>query len=241
MNSLTPILARTPVTTIEDVLAVMQQIDQALPPIDGVACFNKLYLQVTRDVLTAEQKGGFQSIPFLSALDVAFGNLYFAALRADASGGGSAVPPAWQPLFEARSSTEIAPIQFALAGMNAHINRDLPVGLVETFGALGLDMSNAAPQHDDFERVNDVLAGTETEMRANYFSGLLATLGKTFSSTEDVIANWSVRKARDVAWSNGEILWKLRHNLAFLEADYIATLDRGCAFASHLLLQSTVD
>ena len=30
-----------------------------------------------------------------------------------------------------------APIQFALAGMNAHINRDLPLALVETCDELG--------------------------------------------------------------------------------------------------------
>src|SRR5260221_303500 len=158
MSSLSPILARTPVTAIEDVLAIMQQIEQALPPIDGVACFNKLYLQVTRDVLAAEKKGAFESIPLLSALDVAFGNLYFAALRADDAGGASAAPPAWRPLLEARSSTQIAPIQFALAGMNAHINRDLPVGLVDTFVGMGSDMNDSGTQHDDFQRVNDVLA-----------------------------------------------------------------------------------
>jgi Family of unknown function (DUF5995) len=240
MSSLTQILALTPVARIEDVVAVMQQIEEALSPTDGVACFNKLYLQVTRNVLAAEQKGGFDSIPFLSALDVAFGNLYFAALQAD-DAGGAGLPPAWQPLFEARASKKIAPIQFALAGMNAHINRDLPVGLVQAFTGQGIQMLAPSPQHDDFERVNDVLATTEGEMRTSYFSGMMAQLANTFSGAEDVVSQWSVCKARDVAWTNGEILFKLHNSLPFLEGDYIATLDRGFAFAGRLLLQPTAD
>ena len=31
-----------------------------------------------------------------------------------------------------RSETHIAPMQFALAGMNAHINHDLPMAVVKT-------------------------------------------------------------------------------------------------------------
>ncbi|HEY3873032.1 MAG TPA: DUF5995 family protein [Actinocrinis sp.] len=34
--------------TIADVIARMQQIEKDLPPDDGVACFNDMYLQVTQ-------------------------------------------------------------------------------------------------------------------------------------------------------------------------------------------------
>ena len=43
-----------------------------------------------------------------------------------------AMPTAWQPLFERRADPGIEPIQFALAGMNAHINHDLPLAVVAT-------------------------------------------------------------------------------------------------------------
>lgn len=48
-----PILAQTPVGRIEEVVARMTAIDQALPPADGISCFNKLYLEVTKSVLGA--------------------------------------------------------------------------------------------------------------------------------------------------------------------------------------------
>jgi hypothetical protein len=60
----------------------------------------------------------------MSQLDVTFAGLYFDAV--EAAGDPAAVPLAWRPLIEERGQPAIEPIQFALAGMNAHINHDLP-------------------------------------------------------------------------------------------------------------------
>jgi Family of unknown function (DUF5995) len=49
---------------------------------------------------------------------------------------------AWKPLFEARFATGIAPVQFALAGMNAHINRDLSIVVCEACAARGTEPSD---------------------------------------------------------------------------------------------------
>ena len=39
-----------PVATIDDVVAQMQAIQQALPPNDGLGAFNRMYLEVTESV-----------------------------------------------------------------------------------------------------------------------------------------------------------------------------------------------
>jgi Family of unknown function (DUF5995) len=39
-----------PVTTVAGVIARMEAIEAALPAADGLACFNRMYLQVTRQV-----------------------------------------------------------------------------------------------------------------------------------------------------------------------------------------------
>jgi hypothetical protein len=237
VSALAAILAKTPVSTIDDVLAAQRAIDTALPPSDGVACFNKLYLAVTTNVRAAELAGGtFGDVPFLSALDVAFGNLYFAALTALEK--NVPVPRAWAPLFAARGRTDVAPLQFALAGMNAHINRDLPVGLVSTFTGLGQTMARPSPQAADFDKVNDVLAATEQQTAASYFTPLMKQLDRAFDGVEDVIANWSVREARAAAWTNGTALWHLRGE-SFLASDYLAALDGLVGFAGRGLLVST--
>ncbi len=237
MSALAPILAATPVAGIDEVLAVQRAIDAALPPGDGVACFNRLYMTVTANVLAAERAGGtFAEVPFLSALDVAFGNLYFAALAALER--GAAVPRAWAPLFAARARADLAPLQFALAGMNAHINRDLPVGLVDTFGKLGLAMARPSTESTDYDKVNDVLAATEQQMAAAYFTPLLQELHRACDGVDDVVANWSVREARAAAWVNGAALWWLRGEPT-IAGDYLDALDGMVGFAGRGLLIAT--
>ena len=236
MTALASILARTPTTTIEDVLARMQEIEAALPPTDGVACFNKLYLAVTESILVAEEGNFFAGKRFLTTLDVSFANLYFEALTKLET--GAAPPRAWALLFSARGRTDIAPLQFALAGMNAHINRDWPVGLVQSFAALGIDMARPSPDATDFDKVNDVLAETEATITSQHFTPLMATLHRAFDGVDDVVANWSVREARAAAWTNGAALWHLRA-LPALSHDYLDSLDGLVGFAGRGLLIPT--
>src|SRR3712207_1572469 len=117
--SLTRILSRTPVRSIEEAIAIMSAIDGTLPDTDGVKWFNRLYLRVTVIVGRAAAGATFEDPAFLTKLYELFGSQYFAALAA-APRGPSAVPSAWPPLLESRHSAGIARIQCALAGMNAH-------------------------------------------------------------------------------------------------------------------------
>jgi hypothetical protein len=237
VSVLSPILAQTPVVSIEDVVARMASIDQALAPADGIACFNKLYFEVTKNVLAGVGQSTFADPRFLTALDVAFANLYFAALSAYDAGSPD-TPRAWQPLFGDRGDRTIAPIQFAIAGMNAHINRDLPVALVQTFAALGIAPSDDGPQHADFETVNNVLATTEKQVKALYLDNLTRQIDMDFHGVDDVVAIWSVTAAREAAWTNSRVLWHLR-NIGPIERAYVTTLDRTVGFASRGLLVST--
>ncbi len=237
MSVLAPILAQTPIARVEDAVARMNAIAEVLPPTDGIACFNKLYLEVTKGVLASLGQATFADPAFLAALDVNFANLYFGALAAYEAGSPS-TPRAWAPLFDARASQTIAPIQFALAGMNAHINRDLPVALVATFTATGLAPGGDSPEHADFQRVNALLAATEKQVKEDYLDGLARTLDAQFDGVDDVVAMWSVTAARDAAWTNGEVMWHLR-GLGPVAAAYLAALDRTVGFAARGLLVST--
>src|SRR6185312_485560 len=121
------------------VLTRMHAIADELPAPDGVARFNHLYLEETVSVDTATRTAGFEDPEFISALDVVFAGLYFAAVAAATA--GKSPPRSWAPLFAARGDRRIAPIQFALAGMNAHINHDLPIALLSTCQARSIELS----------------------------------------------------------------------------------------------------
>ena len=52
------------------------------------------------------------------------------------------LPASWRVLFAQRSNTALGRIQFALAGVNAHINRDLALAIAKT-----CHQENVAPTH----------------------------------------------------------------------------------------------
>ena len=215
--------------TIADVIARMRAIGDSVSPRDGVACFTRLYLAVTEAV--AEAETSFAAPEFLMRLDVRFASLYFRALEDP--------PPAWAPLLEARGRFGIAPIQFALAGMNAHINRDLPVALVETCDELGVELRRDGPEHGDFLAVNALLQATEARVKRDFLTGDLAIADDVLGEVDDVIAIWKVERARDAAWTNAETLRALRASPDLADA-FLLTLDRMVGFAGRGLLRPVV-
>jgi Family of unknown function (DUF5995) len=200
-------------STVPEVIGRLCAIEASAPRSDGVVCFARLYRQVTEDVNAELSARSFEDGRFLERLDVVFAGLFFSAL--DAYGRDpSTVPSAWVPLFSKRSRRGVTPLQFALAGMNAHINRDLPVALVSTCAGLGLDLLECSPEHADFERVDALLGQVESRVKRLYLSGWLAVLDRVvhrFHRIDDVVAMWDVGRARDAAWTNGQALWVFRH------------------------------
>ena len=207
--SLTEILNRTPVHSIEEATAIMTAIDGILPDSDGVKWFNRLYLRVTVSVGAAVAAATFNDVAFLTKLDVVFANLYFSALAAASADIGEA-PSAWRPLLRARNPPGIARIQFALAGMNAHINRDLPDGIVQSFVALGGDPITGDLRERDFDSVNDILERVEADVKTEFTVGVVGAVDRLGGPVDDAVAMWKVRAARSAAWTNAQVLWELR-------------------------------
>src|SRR5205085_2938439 len=150
--------------TITDVVEIMTAIEQALPQSDGLWWFNHLYLRVTLAVRKSMTATTFRDPQFLERLDVVFANLYFDAVAAGDI-QPAAAPSAWRPLFECRHQQGLLSLQFALAGMNAHINRDLPAGIVSTYLASGGAPADTGDRRADFLKVNDLLQAVEAEIK----------------------------------------------------------------------------
>src|SRR5262245_12509878 len=231
---LTDILKPTPVSSIDDVLSIMSAIDSRLPDSDGLKWFNRLYMRVTRSVKQAVTPPTFRDAQFMSELDVIFANLYFSAIAAG-DADPSCAPSAWRPLLRARQNCGIARLQFALAGMNAHINRDLPQGIVQVFEALGGDPTSDEVRRQDFDSVNDLLERVEDEVKQEFSVGLVAVVDTAAGSVDDVAAMFKVRVARAAAWTNAEVLWTLRPTPHIRDA-FFDTLDRSTGLAARGLL-----
>ena len=234
MTTLAEVLAAPAPTTIDDVVERLAGVEAALPPGDGVAWFVTLYAAVTRDVGAAMIPGSFRDPDFLLRLDLAFAGVFFDALRGSLASPPT-IPKAWAPLFDARATSGIVPIQFALAGMNAHINRDLPIALVTTCEAAGVDLAAAAPERADFERVNGILAATEARVKQQFATGLVGLADTALGDVDDRIAMWDIGRARDAAWVQAQTLWTLR-TIPALQREAMDTLDRMIGFAGRGLL-----
>jgi len=204
-------------------------VGSALGPHDGVGYFNRMYVIMTETLGRRIRTSSFASPEFIDRLEVRFANLYLAALSAPA-----AAPKPWAVLLGRRSDRKLAPLQFALAGMNAHINHDMPFGIGQACDDVGSGPSEGS-HHDDYEKVNGVLASIEQEVRESFEQGEVLRLDRQFAGLENVAANWSIARARDAAWTNGEVLWELRGSPP-LQRSYGAALADMVGMASRGLL-----
>lgn len=196
--SLVAVAAGPEPATIADVIARMQAIDALLPVTDGLKWFNRLYLTVTEQVDLHPPGGAWQSPQWLTRLDVVFASLYFAALAGWLA--GQEVPSAWQALFEARFDRGIDRIQFALAGINAHINHDLALALLRTDADLGVTPGPGSAERQDYDAVNSLLNAVLPGALKELATDTLGVLAEDTGKIGRLLAFWDVVKARTLAW-----------------------------------------
>lgn len=197
-------IAAKDVTSIADVVQRLAEIhDHAattslLGEKDGIACFTKLYHIITSNVLESATAGRFSDMACLTRLDVEFARLYFAALRAYAA-DTDATPRCWRVLFDRRSDPDIAPVHFAAAGVNAHVNFDLAAALLATWEDFPPDEGGV--RLADYRLVNDIFA-VEMDGLRELFDSLLSAGedGALWDRFANRASDLLLRITRDLAW-----------------------------------------
>jgi Family of unknown function (DUF5995) len=216
-------------TSVADVITRMRAIGTHEPAGDGAGVFNGVYLRVTEMMQGRLTTGGlFHDDAFVTDLDVRFASYWF-----DAYAAGDK-PKAWAPLFAARRHPGILPIQFALAGMNAHIEHDLPLAVIATCTARRRTPDSPGV-HADYDKINDVLASVEEEIRRSFLSDIEKSVDDHLEPVAHLITSWDIAKARDFAWLTAQTLWELRGVGGLFDA-YAAALARTVGMGSRLLL-----
>ncbi len=222
-----------PAESIGDVIRMQETIQGLCADGDGLKWFNGLYLEVTRAVEARVTAGGFADPAWMAALDVHFAGLYFDALRAAFSGGTA--PGCWRAVFERRNRTELTRIQFALAGVNAHINHDLPIALVRT----GQALVHGGTRYSDYTAVDATLCAMIDRAKVELRVRLLGEVLPPAAILEDTLAAFSMTAAREAAWNNGEVLWVLR-DCASLSERTLDMLDGMTSVIGKTLLAAVV-
>ncbi|GAA2229797.1 MULTISPECIES: DUF5995 family protein [Kitasatospora] len=196
-------MTTTDVLTIDQVISRMRDLAERLPQGDGIEVFNAMYLTVTELVRDRLATAYFDDPAGMARLDAVFAARFLSAV--DTADSGGAPEACWRPLFELRGNPGIHPIQFALAGMNAHIENDLPLSVLDCCRVLGLEPKDAEA---DYHRINDLLAEVESQVRDELLPGPERL--RIADPLLHVIGVWSIDRARDAAWASVLGLWELR-------------------------------
>ncbi|WP_329341407.1 DUF5995 family protein [Streptomyces sp. NBC_00663] len=220
----------TPVDTVVD---RMRGLDEALPERDGIAVFNRVYLAVTEAVDRGIDSGRFADARTAITLDVRFAERYLRAV--DAVARDRRPPACWRPLFQFRRHPGVRPLQFALAGINAHIGHDLALAVVDTCRTLDCEPADV---EDEFDRVGDLLVSLEERIREDLMPG--PDLLQIADPLTHLLGAWSLERARDATWTAARALWALR-GLPDVAAEFTERLDTAVGFAGRMLLTPLPD
>jgi hypothetical protein len=220
-------------TSVDTVVSRMRALDARLPERDGLAVFNRVYLAVTESVDRHIDRGGFTDPRAAITLDVRFAERYLTAVESVAD---DRRPPAcWRPLFQFRRHPGVRPLQFALAGINAHIGHDLALAVVDSCRTLGCE---PADLEDEFDRVGELLVSLEERIREDLMPG--PDLLQIADPLTHLLGSWSLERARDATWTAARALWALRR-LPDVAGEFTERLDTAVGFASRMLLTPLPD
>ena len=221
-------------SAVDDAIARMRAIREELDQGDGAWWFNELYLRMTEAVRDRLASLGFVDAAFMAELDARFAARWFEAFAQ--AQAGNAPSPAWRPLFDARYQAR-APVQFAFAGMNAHINYDLCIAVVDTLGALGRNHP-FDDEYADYCRINDVLETVQEQVKREFEDAVLRAVDGATQGAGDAVVHWDIVEARAAAWSNAMVLWDLRER-EVTKGLFLAVLSRTVGFAGRGLMVPT--
>ncbi|BCL17616.1 DUF5995 family protein [Micromonospora sagamiensis] len=225
------------VPAVVDHLTKLQDVLVRLPPLQAscpLADFNGLYLTITGKVLERLYDGRFADPVFLSRLDVEFAARYFDALRLWTE-SSPYTPQAWSCIFERMQGPDVRPLPAAAAGVNAHINFDLPFALVTTFDHLESEPVDGGDQHRDYLQINAIFAESIPTLRRGYLDRWQLIIDTLNGDLDDWYQGELVEYTRGVAWRNAQRIWRVRHDTHAREGER-DRLDGTAARLGRLLL-----
>ncbi|WP_344029710.1 DUF5995 family protein [Streptomyces luteireticuli] len=213
---------------IDGVIVRMRELAAGLPPRDGVAVFNGVYLTVTEEVRRRVTAGAFRDRAATTTLDVLFAGRYLTAV--DEAAAGRRPPACWRPLFQLRGHPAVRPVQFALAGINAHIGHDLPLALADTCRDTGTEPREL---EGDFHRIGELLVSLEERIRETLMPG--PDVLDVADPLTHLLGSWTLEAARAAAWAAFRALWALRER-PDVTAEFEERVDASVGLVGRCLL-----
>ena len=202
---------------LDDTVADLRAI--ALGATDATGYFPALYARVTTEIARSVASGAFEDGERMTRFATTFSSYYVRAFHREIPR-----PRCWQATWDVAGDGRLLIVQHLLLGINAHVNHDLPMAVVDV----------DAP-HADFLAVNAVLASTYDVVlhdldRVSRWTNEAARLGG------GRLFNFSLRIARDQAWAASRRLLPLD---AAGRQRYEGELDELVSVLAYLVTQPT--
>ncbi|MDH4471435.1 MAG: DUF5995 family protein [Fluviicola sp.] len=189
-------------TTIDEVLSELDQIiDVSVAENNSMAIFAYVYRRTTAEIKKNVQAGVFEDNKRMEQFDVRFANYYIEAWHNYRT--NKPVSASWKMAFDA-SKEPLCIVQHIMLGMNAHINLDLGVT-----AATEAEHTSLVDLKTDFMRVNTILFALTNELQSNLgkASRLLFLADWLGRRNDELLINFSIKKARDFSWVTANRIW----------------------------------
>jgi len=201
--------------TIDDVIASLTGIiDDCWHQNSRLGYFPAMYRKVTLAIDEGIRSGRFEDGQRMERLDVVFANRYVEAFRRYRE--GERPTRAWAFTFDMAQRPQPMIIQHLLLGINAHINLDLGIAAAEVCREQDLESLK-----NDFFEVNNVLSAllNEVQQGVNDSSPLFRILDRLGWRVDEALGSFSIRRARQAAWSKAQELHQLPEEHIVLRVD----------------------
>jgi hypothetical protein len=192
-------------TQTPSALTRMQRLlDQWEPRADRRAIFLSCYSRMTRNMLLSLEKGLFNDPPWVNDLLEHFAAYYFNAMDAY-DGNPLASPAVWQQTFSAAADPRTRPVQHLLLGVNAHINYDLVLALIDVLEPEwpALTESRRLQRYADHCQINDIIAHTIDEVQDEVlecYSPAMDLIDRAFGRLDEFLIARLISGWRDQVW-----------------------------------------
>lgn len=184
------------------------------PNADQRMVFLSCYLLMTRNMLAAIERGEFADPPWVGRLLHRFADYYFIALDAYDQDSSSA-PLVWQLAHNVCRSDQVSALQKLVLGVNAHINYDLALTLVDLLEPEWNELSSEGRslRHADHLQVNEIIVRTIDSVQDQVLEPgrpLLDLVDNLLGPLDELLVSRLIGDWRETVWENAARLLDAR-------------------------------
>ena len=188
---------------VSKMLARVEDWDQAS---DERAVFLRCYMMMTENMLTGIEQGEFKDPVWVERLLNRFADYYFVALEAYDQDPASA-PAIWRLAHLSTADAQVVALQRLLYGVNAHINYDLVLTLVDLLEPewAMLSETQRLQRYADHCAVNDVIGRTIDAVQDQVLEVSMPSMDlvdKLFGPLDELLISRLISQWREVVWES---------------------------------------